>query len=214
METLPSGPCAVKAPARAGLKSGRSRSPVRARPEFDPAAEQAFVTAVLTGDVTRMSELIERLTCVKRMLRARNRAMGFPLTPGELDDVEQDTVLTVLRRLGDYRPLAPLESWILGVCAFRLRDAVRNKAKRHRRSVSLETDAVECPMNSVERVMNDWSESESFLRRLGGVEADVVRLKHFEDLTFDQIGVRLGIPANTAKSHYYRGLQRLRDLLG
>lgn len=160
-----------------------------------------------------MSELIERLTCVKRMLRARNRAMGFPLTPSELDDVEQDTVLTVLRRLGDFRPFAPLESWVLGVCAFRMRDAIRNKVKRHRRSVSLECEMVQC-VEGEETTMGDWSESEALLRRLGGIEADVIRLKHFEDLTFDQIGLRLDIPANTAKSHYYRGLQRLRDLIG
>jgi DNA-directed RNA polymerase specialized sigma24 family protein len=41
----------------------------------------------------------------------------------------------------------------------------------------------------------------------------VIRAKHFDGLTFDEIGARLGIPSNTAKTHYYRGIERMRPLL-
>ncbi len=194
----------------AAPRLARARSARRAA--FDPIAEQAFVAGVLAGEASRMRELIERLTCVRRLLQSRNRSMGFPLNATELDDVEQDTVLTVLRRMSDFRPFAPLESWILGVCTFRLRDAVRSKMKRNRRNAPLEAEVIEACANG-EHPMKDWSEVEILLRRLGGVEADVIRLKHFEDLTFDQISERLDLPANTAKSHYYRGLSRLRSML-
>jgi DNA-directed RNA polymerase specialized sigma24 family protein len=40
-----------------------------------------------------------------------------------------------------------------------------------------------------------------------------VRLKHLAELTFADIGVRLGMSENTAKSLYYRGLVKLRELL-
>ena len=51
------------------------------------------------------------------------------------------------------------------------------------------------------------------LERLGGVEAETIRIKHFEGLTFEAVGVRLGIPTNTAKTRYYRGMLRLEKLL-
>jgi DNA-directed RNA polymerase specialized sigma24 family protein len=41
----------------------------------------------------------------------------------------------------------------------------------------------------------------------------VIRLKHFEGRTFREIGEVLEIPANTAKTHYYRGLEWLRRRL-
>ena len=49
---------------------------------------------------------------------------------------------------------------------------------------------------------------------LGPPAEEVIRLRHFSDLTFAAIARRLGLSPNTAKSHYYRGLVRLRGRLG
>jgi len=51
------------------------------------------------------------------------------------------------------------------------------------------------------------------LNRVGGIEARVIRLKHLESLTFEELSARLDLPANTAKTYYYRGLARLRAML-
>ena len=51
------------------------------------------------------------------------------------------------------------------------------------------------------------------LARLSEAERGVIRLKQFEELTFDAIATRLGLSVNTAKTRYYRGLAHLRDLL-
>lgn len=52
------------------------------------------------------------------------------------------------------------------------------------------------------------------MERLPPAEAEVIRLKHFEGLTFDEIGTRLDTSPNTAKTRYYRGLGTLETLLG
>jgi DNA-directed RNA polymerase specialized sigma24 family protein len=52
------------------------------------------------------------------------------------------------------------------------------------------------------------------LAQIDPVQECVIRLKHFEHLTFEEIATRLGGNSNTAKTHYYRGLVRLRELLG
>jgi RNA polymerase sigma factor (sigma-70 family) len=51
------------------------------------------------------------------------------------------------------------------------------------------------------------------LARLDPPADDIVRLKHFEELTFEEIGQRLLLSPNTAKTHYYRALVRLREAL-
>ena len=48
---------------------------------------------------------------------------------------------------------------------------------------------------------------------LGEPTSTVVNLKHFEELTFDEIGDQLDLSPNTAKTYYYRGLEKLRDKL-
>ena len=56
-------------------------------------------------------------------------------------------------------------------------------------------------------------EAERLLRRLGGTEAEVLRLKHYEDCTFPEIAARLHVPAGTAKAYYYRAMKRLRQMV-
>jgi RNA polymerase sigma factor (sigma-70 family) len=51
------------------------------------------------------------------------------------------------------------------------------------------------------------------LARLDPLEADVIRMKHFEDLTFETIGARRAISVNTVKTRYYRGIRHLQDEL-
>ena len=48
------------------------------------------------------------------------------------------------------------------------------------------------------------------LDRLAPADAEVLRLKHFEDLTLEAIARRTGSALNTVKSRYYRALDRLR----
>ena len=51
------------------------------------------------------------------------------------------------------------------------------------------------------------------IERIDPRDAEVIQLKHFRHLSFDEIGETLGISPNTAKSRYYRALVRLREML-
>jgi RNA polymerase sigma factor (sigma-70 family) len=48
---------------------------------------------------------------------------------------------------------------------------------------------------------------------LAARERRVVELKHFEDLTFDEIGARLATSPNTVKTWYYEALADLKRVL-
>ena len=55
---------------------------------------------------------------------------------------------------------------------------------------------------------------ERCLDRLGSPDADVLRLKHLQGLTFEEVADLTGDSVNTIKSRHYRGLTKLRSMLG
>lgn len=63
--------------------------------------------------------------------------------------------------------------------------------------------------------MSDQFEGQLFksITQLSEREQQVLRLKVFGGLTFDEIARRLGMGPNTAKTVYYRALKKLRHML-
>jgi RNA polymerase sigma factor (sigma-70 family) len=114
--------------------------------------------------------------------------------------------------LRDYQPIAPLESWVYGIVCLALKDAVRSKARGRRVAGDLAAEPVADGEQGMRRIV-DNAEIERALTGLGGLEAQVLRLKYLEGLTFVELGERLGISPNTAKTLHYRGLLRLRGQL-
>jgi RNA polymerase sigma-70 factor (ECF subfamily) len=178
---------------------------------FDARAELALVLAVLAGQETAIVEFEQRMLCVPRILNALNNRRGRPLDEHDLADLVQDTVLVVLRKLTDFKALAPLEAWIYRLCDLEFMNAARRRGRAARRTIAL-TEATELAAAAPDAL---WVHEEvhQALAQVGGVEAETIRLKHFDGLTFPEIGERLGVPPSTAKTRYYRGLERLTALL-
>ena len=51
------------------------------------------------------------------------------------------------------------------------------------------------------------------MERVGPPASDIIRMRHFDELEFEDIARRANQPVNTIKARYYRGLARLRELL-
>jgi RNA polymerase sigma-70 factor (ECF subfamily) len=152
----------------------------------------------------------ERAACVPAYLRHRAARAGFRLTPAVLDDVTQDTYLAVWRKLSSYRGESRLETWVCGFAFHQLRKHWEGCARRGGRAL----DEANEPGSPAKPPDEARELVERALERLGPPAEDVIRLKHYEELTFESIGLRLGLSTNTTKSHYYRGLARLRGWLG
>ncbi len=143
-------------------------------------------------------------------LRAHNARLGAPLDEHDLADLAQDTTVIVLDKLESYAGRAPLEGWVYGVCTIEFRSYLR---RQRRRPLLLDP----LPIPAVDPAAVERRELRSVLRRalrrLGGVEADTIELKHFDHMTFDQMARRTGTSTNTLKTRYYRGLHRLGRIL-
>ena len=64
------------------------------------------------GDPAARERLALRLRCVPVFVSSRNARLGSPLGPSDLEDLIQDVVITVWRKIGHYRGEAPLEGWV------------------------------------------------------------------------------------------------------
>lgn len=150
------------------------------------------------------------MSCVRRFVQFRNRRLGGALSADEVEDTVQESLFAVWRKLERFEGRASLETWVYRFVHLEVATRLRRK---HRRPLLLEE--VEAPDPEVPAPVVRSLEYERLYRSLevlGPPGADVIRLKHLEALTFEEIGERLGISINTAKTQYYRGLRTLRDL--
>ena len=157
----------------------------------------------------------QRLDCVQRMLRARNAQLGNPLTSQELPDLVQDTLAVIWRKLDEFQGRASLETWVYRICTFELMNAIRSKRRRIRHSVHDEDGSMDwVPARAEELPMHlRFEKLYQSMERIPLREEQILRLKHYEDRTFEDIGRELGMTPSGVKHHYYRAIRHLREFM-
>lgn len=184
-------------------------------PEPGKHTDLELVEAVLSKRADAVVELVHRLGCVPRFLAARNSQLGGPLSPLDLEDVVQDALVVVWRKLPEFHGRTSLDVWVYRICCYELLNAIRRRGRigRERRVPDETFEATGVDLEA------EWDRGERYerlydaLERLTDEERAIVRLKHFENLSFTEIGAELSVSTNTAKTRYYRGLKRLSGIL-
>lgn len=173
----------------------------------------ALVRCALEGSEADLDALFARLVCVRRFLLAKNRRSGSPLDPHGLEDLMQETLLRIWRSLKTYRGDGPLEAFAYRFCLYAFVSALRSKNL----PTELPTDGLErVPVKTEEEAvgLDVLVRVDRALRALPKEERRAVQELHAGSGGFRQLAGRLGVAEGTAKSRYYRGLQRLREILG
>ena len=182
----------------------------------DPRAERRrqdldLARAAVARDRAALDELMRRLEAVERILWSLNDRWGGALSATDLDDLTQDTLIIIWQKLPTFEGRATLETWAYRFCLLEYLNRARKLGRRGRLLGSrVPETGVAAPAPTAPP---SYRRLELGIDELGEREAAVIRLKHFEDRTFDQIATALEVPPSTAKSMYYRGLARLRKVL-
>lgn len=181
----------------------------------DHSSDLALVQAVLAKQETAVERFVARMRCVPLILESKNARLGTPLIKDDLIDTVQDTLVVIWKRLDSYSGKSSLETWAFGFCRNQMLTAIRNRARRPV-PVGIGGDA---QGSLLERSYVTDLEVDRFefigrgLDQLDTTHEQVIRLKCHSGLTFAQVGSRMGISPNTAKTYYYRGLKKLEGLL-
>jgi RNA polymerase sigma factor (sigma-70 family) len=177
-----------------------------------PAADLALVRRVLARDPSATEELGRRLSCVTRILSALNGRLGRPFQEHDVADLVQDTQRELLQQMHGYSGQGVLEAWVFRFCELKLCNALRKL--RRVRQLEVPEDAPDQAAAREWKRLLDREACEAALTRLGGAEAEVLRLRYYEELDWVEIADRLGTKPAAVKARYYRGLEKLVELFG
>lgn len=182
----------------------------RAKPLLsNPISELAAVQRALAGDVAAQDELIEHLACLPAMVRIKNRRIGSPLQPHDIDDAIQNVLLAVWRKLAMFDGRVPLHRWAYGFVVIEIARAIERRGRRGERQLEEEHEVSASTLGSaadLERVL-------VAMARLEEPEQSILRERLLDEASFDDIARRHHLPVNTIRTKYYRSLHQLRGIV-
>lgn len=150
-------------------------------------------------------------------------ALGIVRDPADAEDVAQDVLIIVLRKLREFRGQSALSTWLTTVTMHAAINAVRRRKKK---CVSLEQIQEEQPGELTFALLELNAEAspeqrcaDKQVRKLiaSGLETlpphyrKPLELRLAHDLSVEEISDRLKIPKGTVKVHLFRGRKAMRQ---
>jgi len=175
-------------------------------------SDEQMVERALSGEPEAFGEIVRRW-------ERRIFALSFGMLGREEDarDATQETFLAAFRNLRGFRGDAKVSSWLHRIAVNQC--ITRQRRARVRSETALEDEAEKnaavfaMPMDgSPARTVEKLERSVAVRRAVSALPADlrqVVVMKEFEELTFQEISEALELPLSTVKSRLYTALRQL-----
>lgn len=160
------------------------------------------------GDQPAYASLLAMLTSVtRRYARARVGDVGW------VDDVVQETLLTIHGARHTYDPSRPFAPWFYAIASSRMIDVLR--CERRIRSREIADEALPEPASEVARESDvDVQAIHAALASLPARQRDVIEGMKFRDESVREIAGRMRMTESAVKVTAHRGYRALRRLLG
>jgi RNA polymerase sigma-70 factor (ECF subfamily) len=176
----------------------------------DEDADRAAIERYRKGEREAFAELV-----VRYQRPIYNAAFWILHKAEDASDVTQDVFVRVAERLGEYDAQHKFFSWIYRIAV----NEALNRVRRSEREAPLD-DEIELPDTNgagPERSVSDAEQAARIrvaLKRLSANDRTVLTLRHFSELSYQEIGQVLDIDERTVKSRLFDARQRLRQMLG
>jgi RNA polymerase sigma-70 factor, ECF subfamily len=152
----------------------------------------ALVDAAREGDDVAVRELVR---CTQPAIWRLCNVLG---SPGEEDDLVQDTYLRAFRSLDTYRGEAPITAWLLSIARRVCADHVRSRV-RQRRIVGALVDTADDQL-----VPAPGNPTWELLDAIGPDRREAFVLTQVAGLSYDEAAVVLDCPVGTIRSRVAR----------
>ncbi|HLK65615.1 MAG TPA: sigma-70 family RNA polymerase sigma factor [Bryobacteraceae bacterium] len=126
-------------------------------------------------------------------------------SPERAEDLMQETFLVIIRATERYQPRALVRTYLYSI-ALKLLAGERRRQARSSPGEPAHEPAV--PASSDGAI---WVRQA--LARLDSTEREIVMLREYEQLSYDEIATVLRLPVNTVKSRLFRARMALREFL-
>lgn len=176
-------------------------------------SDEQIVELALSGDVDAFGEIVKRWE-----RRIFSLAYGMLGREEDARDATQETFLAAFRNLRGFRGEAKVSSWLHRIAVNQCISRQRRNKVRGETALEDETEADgasyfapahESPAHAAEA----GERTELVRRAVTSLPAElrqVIVMKEFEELTFQEIAENLDLPLSTVKSRLYTALRQLR----
>ena len=135
---------------------------------------------------------------------------------GEAEDLAQEVFLKAYRALPQFRGEASFSTWLYRIALNQLKDRMRARRPETVELASIAERAAEDPGRTPEETVVSMEYRLLIQRSLAELPENyrqALYLYHYHDLSYAEIGARLGVPARTIETRLYRAKKMLRKYL-
>jgi len=175
-------------------------------------SDEQIVERALSGDAEAFGEIVRRW-------ERRIFALAYGMLGREEDarDATQETFLSAFRNLRGFRGEAKVSSWLHRIAVNQCITRQRRSKVRGETTLEDETGAEAASFSapahqSPARVAESRERAEIVRRAVSALPTElrqVIVMKEFEELTFQEIAAVLELPLSTVKSRLYTALRQL-----
>jgi RNA polymerase sigma-70 factor (ECF subfamily) len=169
---------------------------------LDNLSDQEIIDRVLSGDDGAYGHLVKRYqravySVARRYLRSHPAA----------DDIAQETFLRAYSSLKGYDRRFRFYTWLIRITI----NLCHDTARREGRYLPLDGEREEAPGNPLETLVQEDAcrRIRKEIAELPPDQREVILLRADRELSYQEIGQVLGIPAGTVMSRLFRGRQTL-----
>lgn len=183
-------------------------------------SDQELVAACLAGRESAYAVLVERFTP-----RLHRIAVRLCRDPRDADEAVQEALIQAFRDLPKWRPVAPLEAWLVTITVRTAQKIDERAGRAQRRGESLDRPRPDGSSREVQSSTRGSDPAAAVDRRdlaarleaaIGELPAKhraAVSMRFIDGLAPKEIAATLGVPEATVRTHLARGLRELRQLL-
>lgn len=180
---------------------------VRKMDALDRLGEAELVAEARRGNRDAFGELVRR-----HQTLAYNTALRVVGNRADALDVTQDAFVRAYDALASFDNARPFAPWLSAIVT----NLALNVAQRKRPAMELQ-DNLTAPRRSdpAQRALEAEQQARvrAALLQLPPAWRAVIELRHFQDMSYDEIAAALDLPLSDVKSHLFRARQKLKQLL-
>jgi len=185
--------------------------------EATRATDEELVTAILDGEAALYTDLVERYR--GRLINYLNRFLG---NVQESEELSQEVFLRVYRALDRYNPKYRFSTWLFRVAKNAAIDLIRKRRLKlvPMQRVGVDGKAHEREFESEERdpyrTLRNVERRQAIGAAIDGLKEEyreLIQLRHFAEMTYEEIAEFKGMPLGTVKNKLFRGRRMLKARL-
>lgn len=169
--------------------------------------------AAQAGDQVSYSTLLREISPFLRRLARQGWPKG---TAADIEDVVQETLLTLHTIRHTFDPGRPFVPWLLALLQRRIADGVRKHVRTHHREIGIDISDVTFPIeqaNTVHESLADSKVLRSAISQLPPGQRQAIELTKLQEMSLKQAAAATGLSIAALKVATHRGLKALRVIL-